>query len=103
MKRVAQSLGHFDEGRHVKKMEAEGVSVSGLIEVSAIGAVPDSNIWGDLGGDELCQPTESTHCQTVSQSENKVFCGISLDWFEILDLIFLDQVPHHRVVQVEIA
>ena len=39
-------------------MEAEGVAICGLVEVAAVDAVPDRNVGGDVGGDEL---GESAH------------------------------------------
>lgn len=57
MYRIAKHFDYFDHRIDVEAMEAEGVSVRGLIEVSAVYAVPDGDISAYLGCDKLSKAT----------------------------------------------
>lgn len=84
-------------------MESEGVSVGGLVEVSAASAVPYGNIGIDLSGDELGKSTQTGHRLAVLESVDEVLCGIAADGLQVFDLPLIDQIPNHSIIQIKVA
>lgn len=78
---VSQRLSHLHQGFHVVNMESESVPISGLIEVSAVGTVPNSDVTGNLCGDKLCESAKGSHGVGIAKSKDEMLSGVWLDIF----------------------
>ena len=100
---IPEHFKHLDHGLDVEAMEAEGVPVCWLVEISAIHAVPDGDISADLGGHKLSKTTKTRRTLALPQSVDQVFRRMGSNWLEVLYFSLVDQVPYNCIVKVEIA
>jgi hypothetical protein len=100
---VSQSIDDLEHVVNVEEVEAEGVLVSGLVEVAAAHAVPDGDVGADLRGEELGEAAHAGHGLSAGEAVQQVLGEVGLDGLQVLDLVLADEDPDDCEVHVEVA
>lgn len=100
---VFKNPEHLHHWLHVEDVIPEDIPVGGKVEVPAIDNVPDGHISGNSCSDELRHAAHARCCVRVPQTIGQVLRCVLLYRLQVFDLSFVNQVPHHCVVEVQVA
>ena len=100
---VLQNSENLHHWFHVEDVVSENITIGWKIEVSTIDDIPNGHVCAHSGGDELRQSAHTGIRVGVSETVDKMFCCILLNWLQIFYFVLVDKVPNYCIIEMKVS